>query len=90
MDFYCFIRPKEMSRLKIRDFNIKNRTIIIKGEQSKNHRTAAVTLPVKIVHLMIDLHIFDHPGDRYLFSAKLMPGKDCCSEKQFRDFWQYH
>jgi integrase len=88
--FYCFIRPKEMSRLKIQDFNVKNRTIIIKGEQSKNRRTAAVTLPVKIVHLMIDLHIFDSPGDYYLFSSKLMPGKEYCSEKQFRDFWQYH
>ena len=73
--FYCFIRPKEMSRLKIQDFNIKNWTIIINGEQSKNRRTAAVTLPVRIVHLMIDLHIFDSPGDYYLFSSKLMPGK---------------
>jgi integrase len=88
--FYCFIRPKEMSRLKIQDFNIRNRTIVIKGDQSKNRRTAAVTLPVKTVHLMIDLRIFDHPGDYYLFSNKLTPGASYCSEKQFRDFWQYH
>ena len=88
--FYCFIRPKEMSRLQIRDINVKNRTIVIKAEQSKNRRTAAITLPVKIIHLMVDLKIFDYPGDYYLFSKKLKPGKAYQSEKQFRDFWQHH
>ena len=88
--FYCFVRPKEMSRLKISDINLKNRTIIIKGEQSKNHRTAAVTLPVKIIHLMIDLKIFDNPGDFYIFSKKMQPGENYQNEKQFRDFWNHH
>jgi len=85
--FYCFIRPKEMSRLKIRDINVKNRTIIIKANQSKNRRTAAITLPVKVLHLMIELNIFDHSGDSYLFSKKMQPGAEYASEKQFRDYW---
>jgi len=88
--FYCFIRPKEMSRLKISDINLKNRTIIITSEQSKNRRTAPITLPIKIIHLMVDLRIFDSPGDYYLFSKKLQPGKVYQNEKQFRDFWQHH
>ncbi|MDR1341536.1 MAG: site-specific integrase [Prevotellaceae bacterium] len=88
--FYMFIRPKEMSRLKIRDINLKNRTIVITDEQSKNRRTAPITLPVKIIHLMIDLKIFEHSGDCFLFSKKMMPEKEYQSEKQFRDFWQHH
>jgi integrase len=88
--FYMFIRPKEMSRLKIRDIRLKNRTIVIKGEQSKNHRTATLTLPVKIVHLMLDLNIFDSPGDFYLFSKKMKPGEEYANEKQFRDYWHHH
>ena len=88
--FYCFIRPKEMSMLKIHDINLKNRTIIIKSEQSKNRKTAAITLPVKIIHLMVELQIFENPSDYYLFSKKLKPGKDYQSEKQFRDFWSHH
>ena len=88
--FYMFIRPKEMSRLRIKDIYIKNRTIVIGEDQSKNKRRAAITLPVKIVHLMIDLKIFEHPGHYYLFSKKLMPGEEYASEKQFRDFWQHH
>ena len=88
--FYCFIRPKEMSRLKIRDINLKNRTIVIKSDQAKNRRTAAITLPVKIIHLMIDLKIFDFPGNFHLFSQKMKPGEDYQSEKQFRDFWLHY
>jgi len=88
--FYCFIRPKEMSRLKINDIHINNRTIIIKADQSKNKRTAAITLPVKIIHLMVELKIFDNPGEDYLFSKKLQPGPEYHSEKQFRDFWNRH
>jgi len=88
--FYCFIRPKEMSRLKINDINLLNRTIVIKSSQSKNRRTASITLPIKIIHLMIDLKIFDSPGDYYLFSNKLKPGEDYRNEKQFRDFWLHY
>jgi integrase len=79
-----------MSRLKISDINLKNRTIIITGEQSKNRLTAHVTLPIKIIHLMVDLRIFDSPGNYYLFSKKLKPGEVYQNEKQFRDFWQHH
>ena len=88
--FYMFIRPKEMSRLRIQDIYIKNRTIVIGEDQSKNKRRAAITLPIKIVHLMIDLKIFDHPGHYYLFSKKMMPGEEYASEKQFRDFWLHY
>jgi len=88
--FYCFIRPKEMSRLLISDINLKNRTIVIKSDQSKNRRSAPITLPVKIIHLMIDLKVFDNPGNYYLFSKKLKPGQEYQNEKQFRDFWHHY
>lgn len=88
--FYMFIRPKEMSRLKIGDINIKNRTIIVHGESSKNRKTAAVTLPKKVIELMIELNIFSHPSSFYIFSYKLQPGEEYANEKQFRDFWSRH
>ena len=88
--FYCFIRPKEMSLLRLRDINVKNRTIIIRSDHSKNRRTAAVTLPKKIIHLMIELQTFENSGDDFLFSKKMKPGAEYQSEKQFRDFWNHH
>jgi len=88
--FYMFIRPKEMSRLKIGDINIKNRTIIVYGNSSKNRKTAAVTLPKKVINLMIELEIFSNPNSFYLFGKKMKPGEEYANEKQFRDFWSHH
>jgi len=39
---------------------------------------------------MIELKIFDSPGDFYLFSSKMKPGENYANEKQFRDFWKNH
>lgn len=84
---YCFIRPKEMGFLQIQDFSLKNQTIFISGEFSKNRKDAVVTLPAKVANLMIDLNIFNYPGDFYLFSNKFMPGAIKKAEKRFGDYW---
>lgn len=84
---YALIRPKEMSWLKLSDFNLAKQTIFISGAISKNKKSAVVTLPAKVIHLMIDLEIFNSPGDYYLFSDSFRPGKERKSEKVFRDFW---
>lgn len=88
--FYCFIRPKEMSYIKIEHISIKNQTIFIPEDVSKNRKAGTVTLPVKVIHLMIELQIFNHPGSYYLFSERYMPGKEYRNEKHFRDFWTRH
>ena len=87
---YCFIRPKEMSLLKIGNFSIKNKTVFIPGDISKNRQDGTVTLPDKVTKLMIQLNIFSHDSGEYLFSNDFMPGKNYKSEKKFRDFWLRH
>ncbi|MDR1341548.1 MAG: site-specific integrase [Prevotellaceae bacterium] len=85
--FYCFIRPKEMSLIRIGDISFKRGIIFIPSENAKNHRDAVVTMNAKIIKLMVDLEIFKHPSDHYLFSREFMPGEQHCSEKRFRDYW---
>jgi len=85
--FYCFIRPKEMSMIKIEHISLSRQTLFIPDNNSKNRRDGTVTLPAKVIQLMIDLNIFDNPGSYYLFSDNFMPGIDYKSEKQFRDYW---
>lgn len=85
--YYCFIRPKEMSQLKLSDFSIKRQTIFLSDEISKNRKDGTITLPSKVLKLMIELDIFSKPSDYYLFSDGFMPGKIRKSEKQFRDYW---
>ena len=36
---------------------------------------------------MIDLRIFDSPGQFFLFSNDFRPGKERRTEKAFRDYW---
>lgn len=84
---YALIRPKEMTGLHLSDFNLAKQTIFISGEISKNKKSAVVTLPAKVIRLMIDLNIFKSPNHYYLFSDNFCPGKQKRSEKAFRDFW---
>lgn len=85
--YYCFIRPAEMARLKIGNINLAKQTIYIEDTISKNKKDGTITLPVKVIHLMLDLDIFSSPSNYYLFSEGFIPGKKKVSEKIFRDFW---
>ena len=87
---YCFIRPSEMSQLRIEDISVKNQTIYISEKISKNRTSGVITLPAKVIHLMIDIGIFNYPAHYYLFSDKFAPGEKLKSDKQFRDYWNNH
>jgi integrase len=79
-----------MSLLKLSYFNLQNQTLFIPGEIAKNGDSATVTLPEKIIHLMLELRIFDNPGHYYLFSKDFRPGADRKHEKQFTDYWAHN
>ena len=87
---YCFVRPKEMSMIKISHLSAKRQTIYIPGDNSKNRKEGVVTLPAKVIRLMVELDIFSKPSDYYLFSDRFMPGENLRNEKQFRDFWTHY
>ena len=87
IEYYCLIRPKEMSYIKIQDISVKHGTISVSAEVSKNRKSAVVTLPDCVVKYMLDLDVLNQPGDYYLFSDSFMPGKKYHSPKHFGDFW---
>jgi len=88
--YYCFIRPKEMSHIRIEHISIKNGTVFIPGQFSKNKKDGIVTLPDKVLKLMLDLEVFSKPGSFYLFGEGFMPSAVRKDEKQFRDYWGRH
>lgn len=87
---YALIRPREMSYLKLSDISLHKQTIFISGKFAKNKKDAIVTLPAKVIRLMIELDIFSWPDNYYLFSANFRPGLTYKNEKCFRDFWDHH
>lgn len=85
--YYCYIRPIEMTRLKIGDFSVKNGTITIDASKSKNKKEQVVGVPDKVMHLAIELGVLSKQSDLYLFSDGLMPGRTPTSTKVMRDHW---
>lgn len=88
--YYCFIRPAEMSKLKLSNISLARQTIFLPDTISKNKKDGTITLPAKVIHLMLDLKIFNMPNDCFLFSDGFKPGMKQKSEKMFRDWWARH
>jgi len=86
--YYCFIRPVEMTRLKVRHFNLKECTLTVPGELSKNKRTQTVTVPKKVMMYGIEIGVFSAPMDDFIFSYRLKPGREEIDPKHFRDHWE--
>ncbi len=86
--YYCFIRPVEMTRLRIRNINIKESTITIPAECSKNKKEQVVTIPKKVLLYAIKIGIFkDGAMSDFIFSDRLKPGSQEINPKIFRDHW---
>ena len=86
--YYCFIRPVEMTRLKVQHFKLQAFTLSIPGELSKNKTTQTITLPKKVIQYGIDLGVFSAPMDDFIFSCRLKPGKEEIDPNLFRDHWE--
>lgn len=84
---YCFVRPKEMAFIKIEHISLSRQTLYIPEDSAKNRKDGTVTLPPKVIKLMLELNIFDNPGGYYLFSDGFAPGSKYRDSKQFRDWW---
>ena len=72
-----------MAKIKLEHISIKNRTIFVLADIAKNREAGVVTLPKKVLLLMVDLNIFNNPSDSYLFSTDFMPGFEYVNEKKF-------
>lgn len=86
--YYCFIRPVEMTRLRIRDFNLKAGTVTLSCEISKNRETQTITLPKKVLLYAVELGVFSSVSGNYLFSENLRPGPEPTTTKILRDHWE--
>jgi integrase len=88
--YYCFIRPREMSYIKLEHISVKRGTIFIPDYSSKNKKDGIVTLPDKVLKLMVELDIFKYPSSYYLFGKGMLPCENRHSDKQIRDYWSNH
>lgn len=85
--YNCFIRPVEMTRLKVGWVNIEKGTITIPADAAKNWETMVVTIPIKVLHHAIDLGIFNAASEDFIFSYDLRPGTHQIDTVVFRHHW---
>lgn len=84
----CFIRPSEICGLQINDISFANQTITVKGSISKNKKTQTVTMPQNVCEMLLDLHIYQYPGNYYIIGKGFKPGLIHTTDKALRKKWQ--
>ena len=87
MEYYCFIRPDELSNIRIGDIDAKAHAIYVRAEISKNGKAEMVGLNNAVLSLMRELHVLRSPKDWYLFSVRCRPGAKKLNSRMFRDRW---
>ena len=87
MEYYTMIRPTELTSIRLCDISIKEQSVFISAEFSKNKRDGKVGLNDEIIRLMIDLKIFNSPDSYYLFGDGLRPNSKKGSSEMFRRQW---
>ncbi len=87
MEYYTFIRPAELTQIRINDISVKEQSVFIPAEVSKNRRDGKVGLNDEILKLMIDTGVFNHPGEFYIFGKNMAPARERASSEIFRRKW---
>ena len=86
-EYYTFIRPNELTQIRIKDVSIADQTVFISSAISKNRKDGLVALNDEILKLMIELKIFEHPGHCFIFGKGLKPGEERAPYNQLRVEW---
>ena len=87
IEYYMNIRPEEMRFLKIGYIDIQNCIVTLPGKFAKNRKRQEVTVPKKVLKLMIDLGIFSSPSQYYIFGPDLQPSMEQVAVNRFRQKW---
>ena len=87
MEYYTMIRPEELSNVRIQDISVREQSVFIPAAVSKNKRDGKVGLNDEIIRLMLDLDLFRHDGDCFIFGDKLRTCRKKASGEIFRRQW---
>lgn len=85
--YYTLIRPCEMVNIRIDDISLSEQTIFVSKDISKNRKDGKVTLPAKVIYMMLEKRIFNNPGSFYLFGRQFTPSEHKTDARIFREEW---
>ena len=85
MEYYTFIRPIELAQIRLSDISVDRQTVFVASSISKNRRDGMVALNTKVIKMMVELEIFNHPSHCFLFGRKFMPSETQADSRIFRE-----
>jgi len=88
--YYCFLRPNEISLLKVRDIDVEKQLIYVSKEIAKNDNDSVRTIPNAMMEFVKKMNL-NYPGDFYLFSFdqhnKFIPGRKRAEGRDIARYW---
>lgn len=87
IEYYCFVRPIELVQVRLQYFNIRKQQLFIPGTIAKNKRDYMVGLNPTVIQLMVELRVFDSPGNFFLFGKDFCPSAVQADSRIFRDYF---
>lgn len=92
--YYCLLRPKEISFLKVKDIDLYKQTIFIRAEIAKNDRDSIRTIPDAALEVLKNMKLATAEPDDYLFSwdnvYEFTPGKKHLDSREISRYWNVH
>ena len=85
MEYYTFIRPDELTHVRIQDLYLKEQKVYISDRVSKNSKDGMVGLNDDLIKLMVELKVFGSPGNWYLFGKNFRPSEEKADSRIFRE-----
>ena len=85
--FYCFIRPQEIVRLRVSNFDLVRRLIVLPGRVSKNKKHEIVHIPDPLMPVLLKLDM-NYPSDYFVFSKDHQRGKVEYAPTRISESWR--
>lgn len=88
--YYCYIRPTEITRIRISDIDFKKSQINVSGYQSKNGKTKPVVMHPHLSECLKKLNLQNFPEHYYVFasSKRLQPSDTKVAGTRIADAWR--
>ena len=80
LQFFCYVRPVELCRLKFKNFQLGKGLLKLEGYQSKTWVTRWITIPASVLSYFLDGTFDRQPANYYVFGRGLAPGPQPTNE----------
>jgi len=67
LQFFCYVRPVELCRMRFRDFDLGRGLVTVREDAAKGWRKVVKTIPASVLHYFVDGKFDKVPGNYYLF-----------------------